>query len=79
MSNKVKKGEYVELWYSDLKMVGTFQMLNCEVHGDELCFTDTSGADNCVECIKDMLELKPEHKLPFHDETMAGLEKLSVN
>lgn len=43
----------VELWYSDEEKIGTFQMLDCDTHGTALSFSDKSGADNCIDCIKD--------------------------
>lgn len=32
--------------------LGMFQNMHCEEHGDVLHFTDQSGDDNCVVCIK---------------------------
>jgi hypothetical protein len=48
----------VEVWYTDDEKIGTFQTLECEVHGGTWCFTDKSGADNCIECVKEMIDEK---------------------
>lgn len=32
--------------------IGIFQSLNCEKHGDTLHFTDQTGSDHCIICIK---------------------------
>ena len=55
MSKLVKREDFtnmVELWYTDDEKIGTFQLLECEKHGTGISFTDKSGADRCIECIK---------------------------
>ena len=32
--------------------IGTFQSLQCEKHGDTLHFTDQTGSDHCLVCMK---------------------------
>lgn len=34
------------------ELLGVFQILECEKHGNVLHFTDQSGSDNCIVCIK---------------------------
>lgn len=38
--------------YTDDEKIGTFQILQCDVHGNVLHFTDYSGSDNCIKCIE---------------------------
>lgn len=57
MSKLVKRKDFsnmVELWFTDDERIGTFQKLECDVHGTAWSFTDKSGADNCIECIKEL-------------------------
>lgn len=57
MSKIVKREDFtdmIELWFSDDEKIGTFQTLECKAHGTAWSFTDKSGTDNCIECIKDM-------------------------
>lgn len=63
MSKLIKKDSYpsIEVWYSNDERIGMFWILNCETHGDELNFTDKSGSDYCLECIKEMLNPKVDH------------------
>lgn len=72
----------LELWFSidDDEKIGTFQLLNCEEHGDTIHFTDMSGADNCVTCIEDKIQasLPPKYKLPNYEEVMGGLNRLTI-
>jgi hypothetical protein len=53
---KDEYGPYAHLNYTDDEKIGTFWVLHCEKHGDTLSFTDKSGADNCIECIKELIE-----------------------
>ena len=34
------------------EQIGTFQELHCDSHGDTLHFTDMTGSDHCIICIK---------------------------
>ena len=55
MSKLVKDnyfGQTAHLMYTDDEKIGTFQILQCDVHGDVLHFTDYSGSDNCIRCIE---------------------------
>lgn len=70
--------EMVELWYADDEKIGTFQTLDCEDHGTTWFFTDKSGADNCIDCIKDMCEPKVEYTLPGFEDLESSLEKLAI-
>mgnify|MGYP000896230453 FL=1 len=45
-------GQTAHLMYTDDDKVGTFQILQGDVHGNVLHFTDYSGADNCIRCIE---------------------------
>ena len=45
-------GQTAHLMYTDDEKIGTFQILQCDVHGDVLHFTDYSGSDNCIRCIE---------------------------
>jgi len=60
MSRLVKDDDLertVHLMYTDDENIGTFQILQCDVHGDVLHFTDYSGANNCIRCIeRDMFD-----------------------
>ena len=81
MSKLVKREDFtdmVELWYTDDEKIGTFQTLFCEIHGNELSFTDKSGADNCIECIKDMFEHKTVYVMPGFEDLPERLEKLTI-
>ena len=69
---------YVQLWFTDDESLGTFQYLECEEHGTSLCFTDKSGADNCIECIKDMFETKTEYQIPGFENLEESLAKLTI-
>lgn len=70
--------DMVELWYTDDEKIGTFQILECETHGNGISFTDKSGADNCIECITDMFEPKVKYTIPGFENLEENLEKLSI-
>lgn len=81
MSNLVKREDFtdmVELWYTDNEKIGTFQTLMCKGHGNGWHFTDKSGVDNCLDCIKEMTEPKIEYRIPGFENLEESLEKLSV-
>lgn len=70
--------DMVELWYTDDEKIGTFQTLFCEEHGNGWSFTDKSGADNCIECVKDMCEPKVKYTMPGFENLEDSLESLSI-
>lgn len=70
--------EMVEIWFTDTEKIGTFQTLECKTHGNEWHFTDKSGTDNCIECIKEMTEPKVIYKMPGFEDVDESLEKLSI-
>lgn len=41
---------------SDDSVVMTAQILNCEIHNDTLCITDSSGSDWCMKCMEKELD-----------------------
>lgn len=70
--------EMVELWFTDDEKIGTFQRLECEIHGTEWCFTDKSGTDNCIECIKERYEPKVNYTIPGFENLEESLDKLTI-
>jgi len=81
MSKLIKNEQFtdmVELWFTDDEKIGTFQTLFCEMHGNGWSFTDKSGTDNCIECIKEMCETKVEYKMPGFEDIEESLAKLTV-
>ncbi len=81
MSNLVKREDFtdmVELWYTEDERIGTFQKLECDIHGTEWSFTDKSGADNCLECVKEMCEPEAEYTIPDFLNLEDSLEKLAI-
>jgi hypothetical protein len=67
VSKIVKREDFtdmVELWFTDDEKIGTFQIMQCEEHGNVWHFTDKSGADNCIDCIKDMCEPHIKYEIP---------------
>lgn len=81
MSKLIKREDFtdvVELWYTDDKKIGTFQTLECGEHGTGWFFTDESGTDNCIECIKEMCEPKVSYTMPGFENLEKDLEKLTI-
>lgn len=82
MSKLVKRDDFtdmVELWYTDDEKIGTFQTLFCEEHGNGWSFTDKSGADNCIECIKEMCEPKVDYTIPGFENLEDSLDELTIH
>lgn len=42
-------------------------------------FTDKSGADYCIECIKEMCEPKVQYNIPGFENLDDSLEKLTIS
>ena len=70
--------EMVELWFTDDEKIGTFSTMECEEHGTSWFFTDKSGADNCIECIKEMCEPKVEYTIPGFENLEESMEFMNV-
>lgn len=81
MSKLIKRDDFtdmVELWFTDDEKIGTFQTLDCMEHGTNWCFTDKSGADICIECVKEMCEPKVDYTIPGLENLEESLEKLTI-
>lgn len=81
MSKLVKREDFpnmIELWFTDDEKIGTFQTLQCDVHGDGWSFTDKSGSDHCIECIKEMCEPKTDYIMPGFEDLPDRLAKLNI-
>lgn len=81
MSKLIKRNDFtdmVELWFTDDEKIGTFQNLECEIHGLGICFTDKSGADNCIECIKDKFAPAITYPIPGFENLDESLAKLTI-
>lgn len=81
MSKLVKRDDFddmVEVICADGKSIGTFQRLECDEHGTEWHYSDTSGSDNCFECVKEMCEPKVEYTLPGFGDLEESLDKLTI-
>lgn len=81
MSKLIKREDFteiVELWFSDDEKIGTFQVLDCDEHGNSWSFTDKSGADNCIECIKEICEPKVEYRISGFENLEDSLEKITI-
>ena len=81
--SKLVKNKYftnmVEL-YDNLgeEKLGVFQELECLEHGTEWHFTDSSGSDNCMGCIREMCEPKVGYIMPGFDNLKESIDKLTI-
>ncbi len=70
--------EMVDLFWLGGDKIGTFSRMECDQHGTEWCYTDVSGSDHCIECIKEMCEPKVEYTMPGFENIEEDLEKLTI-
>lgn len=81
MSKLVKRDDFddmVEIVRLDGESLGTFQVLDCDEHGNEWHYTDTSGSDNCFECIKEMCEPRVDYTIPGFENLEESLDALTI-
>ena len=81
MSKLVKNKDFtgmVELYNNLGEQIGTFQELECQEHGTEWHFTDSTGSDNCMSCIKEMCEPKVDYIMPGFENLEENINKLTI-